>query len=69
MAKSDIDFTELVHKIKEIRSKAFIYVSVSDLTPMIQSGRVPKLLGKITQTVSVVLIGSVAKFFNYLCLS
>lgn len=56
MAKSDIDFTELVRKIKEIRSKAFIYVSVPDLTPMIKSGRVPKLLGKITQTVSVVPI-------------
>ncbi|MBW9844399.1 DegV family EDD domain-containing protein, partial [Escherichia coli] len=52
LAKSDIDFTELVRKIKEIRSKAFIYVSVPDLTPMIKSGRVPKLLGKITQTVS-----------------
>lgn len=56
LAKSDIDFTELVRKIKEIRSKAFIYVSVPDLTPMIKSGRVPKLLGKITQTVSVVPI-------------
>lgn len=42
-------FAEVIETVEETIGRSFIYVSVSDITPMIQSGRIPKVLGKVAQ--------------------
>lgn len=40
-------------KIEQLIGQTFIYVAVADLSPMVQSGRIPRVLGKIAQKLSL----------------
>lgn len=44
-----LSFNEIVEKINKDKSMIQIFVSVTDLNPMIKSGRVPQKLGRILQ--------------------
>ncbi|MBC6118900.1 hypothetical protein HCA12_14110, partial [Listeria innocua] len=39
--------------VKQLIESSFIYVAVADLSPMVQSGRIPRVLGKIAQKLSL----------------
>jgi DegV family protein with EDD domain len=47
--QADMPFEHIQQSIMEARDRAAIYVSVSDLAPMIRSGRIPQRLGKIVK--------------------
>lgn len=47
--QADLSFEQIQHKIVQVREQAAIYVSVSDLAPMIRSGRIPQRLGNIVK--------------------
>ncbi|MNJ55922.1 DegV domain-containing protein [compost metagenome] len=47
--QADMTFERTQQLIMQDRDRAAIYVSVSDLTPMIRSGRIPQRLGKIVK--------------------
>lgn len=47
--QADMPFEHIQQKIVQARDHAAIYVSVSDLAPMIRSGRIPQRLGKIVK--------------------
>lgn len=51
--QSGIEFDELVRRTKNKRSQLKILVSVDDLDPMIDSGRIPQLAGKIAKKVNL----------------
>ncbi|MBC2328760.1 DAK2 domain-containing protein [Listeria swaminathanii] len=40
-------------KVEQLIERAFIYVAVADLSPMVQSGRIPRFLGKLAQKLSL----------------
>ncbi|MCD2246564.1 DegV family EDD domain-containing protein [Listeria marthii] len=40
-------------KIEQLIERTFIYVAVADLSPMVQSGRIPRILGKLAQKLSL----------------
>jgi DegV family protein with EDD domain len=47
--QADLSFEQIQQKVLQAREQAAIYVSVSDLAPMIRSGRIPQRLGKIVR--------------------
>lgn len=47
--QADLPFERIGQLITQDRDRAAIYVSVSDLAPMIKSGRIPQRLGKIVK--------------------
>jgi DegV family protein with EDD domain len=47
--QADMPFEHIQQNIIQARDRAAIYVSVSDLAPMIRSGRIPQRLGKIVK--------------------
>lgn len=51
--QSGIGFEELVRKIRSRRNQFKILVSVDDLNPMIESGRIPQSVGKIAKKVNL----------------
>ncbi|EOH99845.1 DegV family EDD domain-containing protein [Enterococcus haemoperoxidus ATCC BAA-382] len=51
--QSGIGFTELVERTRHKRSQLKILVSVDDLNPMIDSGRIPQFAGKIAKKVNL----------------
>lgn len=61
LIEKNIEFEIIVKKLKNLRSKTFIYVAVADLEPMIQSGRIPQKLGRVLKKLSVVPIVSLDK--------
>lgn len=46
-------FEKVTQKVKQLIESSFIYVAVADLSPMVQSGRIPRVLGKIAQKLSL----------------
>ncbi|EOL43242.1 DegV family protein [Enterococcus caccae] len=50
---SGLTFDEIVEQIKKKRSQLKILVSVDDLDPMIDSGRIPQFAGKIAKKINV----------------
>lgn len=53
---SGISFEDLVNQIEIDKGLIKIYVSVSDLEPMIQSGRIPQMLGRLLQNLGLMPI-------------
>ena len=53
-----------MQEIQQLRERIFIYVAVADLSPMIQSGRIPQSLGAIAQKLSLHPIISLDKTGN-----
>ncbi|TKV34719.1 hypothetical protein FDX20_03000, partial [Citrobacter sp. TBCS-11] len=41
----------ILNEIENIIDRVFIYVAVADLSPMINSGRIPKFLGEVAQKI------------------
>jgi uncharacterized protein len=54
----------VLDKIEKIIDRIFIYVAVDDLSPMINSGRIPKFLGEVAQKLSIHPIISLDKVGN-----
>lgn len=46
-------FDEVTQKIEQLTAQTFIYVAVADLAPMVESGRIPRILGKLAQKLSL----------------
>ncbi|MBF2346095.1 DegV family EDD domain-containing protein [Listeria seeligeri] len=46
-------FEEITRQIEQTAKRSFIYVAVADLSPMVESGRIPRFLGKIAQKLSL----------------
>lgn len=44
---------DVCQKIEQLIERTFIYVAVADLSPMVQSGRIPRVLGKLAQKLSL----------------
>lgn len=53
LVEAGCSFADLVKEIKQVAGRSFIYVAVADLSPMIASGRIPRLLGKFAQKLSL----------------
>ncbi|MBP2099570.1 DegV family protein [Enterococcus rivorum] len=51
--EAGLDFDALVDKVKALRKKISIFVSVDTLEPMINSGRIPQTLGRIAERLSI----------------
>ncbi|EOI00307.1 DegV family EDD domain-containing protein [Enterococcus moraviensis ATCC BAA-383] len=51
--QSGLSFDEIVAKVKKKRSQFKILVSVDNLDPMIDSGRIPQFVGKIAKKINV----------------
>lgn len=49
LVEKNLSVERIVQEIEELIERIFIYVAVEDLTPMIRSGRIPKLIGEIAQ--------------------
>lgn len=49
LIKREIPFKEVCAEVRKIRERCFIYVAVADLTPMLESGRIPKKIGRWAQ--------------------
>lgn len=47
--KKGSSFIKVIETVEETIKRCFIYVSVSDITPIIESGRVPKVIGRMAQ--------------------
>ncbi|MGC6767112.1 DAK2 domain-containing protein [Enterococcus sp. LJL51] len=56
--KPDSTLAELTAIIEEIQRRCFIYVAVSDITPMLRSGRIPQSLGKLAKRLRLLPIVS-----------
>ncbi|MEI3639668.1 DAK2 domain-containing protein [Lactococcus cremoris] len=54
----------ILNEIENIIDRVFIYVAVADLSPMINSGRIPKFLGEVAQKISMHPIISLDKRGN-----
>lgn len=54
----------ILNEIENIIDRVFIYVAVADLSPMINSGRIPKFLGEVAQKISMHPIISLDKKGN-----
>ncbi|EPU0302089.1 DAK2 domain-containing protein [Listeria innocua] len=46
-------FDEVTQKIEQLIAQTFIYVAVADLAPMVESGRIPRILGRLAQKLSL----------------
>lgn len=64
LAERKVPIRQLVQEIQQLRERIFIYVAVADLSPMIQSGRIPQSLGAIAQKLSLHPIISLDKTGN-----
>lgn len=53
LIQSGVGFDEVVEHIKDKRNKLKIVVSVDDLDPMIESGRIPQFAGKIAKKINL----------------
>ena len=47
--KKGDSFAQVIQTVEYTIARCFIYVAVADIAPMVQSGRIPKGLGKIAQ--------------------
>ncbi|MBC1378768.1 DAK2 domain-containing protein [Listeria innocua] len=46
-------FDEVTQKMEQLIAQTFIYVAVADLAPMVESGRIPRILGRLAQKLSL----------------
>ncbi|MBC1386155.1 DegV family EDD domain-containing protein [Listeria innocua] len=46
-------FDEITQKMEQLIAQTFIYVAVADLAPMVESGRIPRILGRLAQKLSL----------------
>lgn len=53
LVESGETWEDISWKIEQLIERTFIYVAVADLSPMVQSGRIPRLLGKLAQKLSL----------------
>lgn len=60
--QAGLPFTEIASRIVEKREQLKILVSVDDLDPMIQSGRIPQFVGKVAKRVNLKPIVSLDDF-------
>lgn len=56
LINEDKDFNEIVEEIEKAKRRTSIYVLVSDLNPMIKSGRVPSKLGNFLKKIKLLPI-------------
>ena len=64
LVENQLPIQQLVQEIKQLRERIFIYVAVADLSPMIQSGRIPQSVGVIAKKLSLHPIVSLDKIGN-----
>lgn len=60
--QAGLPFTEIASRVVEKREQLKILVSVDDLDPMIQSGRIPQFVGKVAKRVNLKPIVSLDDF-------
>lgn len=60
--QSGLPFTKIASRVVEKREQLKILVSVDDLDPMIQSGRIPQFVGKVAKRVNLKPIVSLDDF-------
>ncbi|EOH75155.1 MULTISPECIES: DegV family EDD domain-containing protein [Enterococcus] len=60
--QAGVPFTEIASRVVEKREQLKILVSVDDLDPMIQSGRIPQFVGKVAKRVNLKPIVSLDDF-------
>ena len=58
--KKGDSFAQVIQTVEDTIARCFIYVAVADIAPMVQSGRIPKGLGKIAQALHLYPIVSLS---------
>lgn len=53
LVETGSSFASVMRKMEQVASRSFIYVAVADLSPMVESGRIPRFLGKLAQKMSL----------------
>lgn len=53
LVESGKSWESIYPEVEQMIERTFIYVAVADLSPMVQSGRIPRVLGKLAQKLSL----------------
>lgn len=62
LVEKSLSFNDIITNLKDTIHRLFIYVAVADLSPMLQSGRIPLSLGKMAQNCHILPIVSLDSF-------